>query len=307
MPSREGDMLAVRYHRYGGAEELRLDDVPEPHAGPGEVRIRVAAAGVNPIDYKLREGMMAGGASLESPTITGLEAAGVVDEVGDGVTGTAVGDAVFGFTAGGAAAEYAVLSHWAHQPDNVSAVAAGGFSLVSETAARVLRELDVKAGDVILVHGASGGVGQAALQLAREAGVTVIGTAGEANHDLVRSLGATPTTYSDGLPARVTELAADGVTGVFDAAGTSLDELLEIAGDPARIVTIANFAAAGRGVRVSGGGARAYDVLDEVADLASRGLFAITVADTFPLADAASAHTLAATGHAGGKVVLTVD
>lgn len=300
-------MKAVRYHRYGGPEVLQVDEVPEPHAGPGEVRVKVQAAGVNPIDVKMREGMMSGGSSLPSPVITGLEAAGIVDEVGQGVTGTEVGDAVFGFTVAGAAAEHAVLNHWAHKPDNVSVVEAAGMPLVSETAARALRELDVKAGDTVLVHGASGGVGQAAIQLARHAGASVIGTASESNHDLLRSLGATPTSYAEGLPARVAALAPDGVDAVFDAAGTSLDELLEIAGDPGRVVTIVNFAAGGLGVRVSGGGSRAYDALDQVADLGGKGSFTLRVAGTFDLAEAAAAETLTATGHAGGKVVLTVS
>lgn len=300
-------MKAVRYHRYGGPEVLQVDEVPEPHAGPGEVRIKVQAAGINPFDTKVREGMMSGGSSLESPVITGLEASGLVDEVGEGVTGTNLGDAVFGFAVAGAAAEYAVLAHWARKPDSVGMVEAGGMSLVSETAARVLRELDVKAGDTILVHGASGGVGQAAIQLARHAGASVIGTASESNLDFVRSLGATPTSYDEGLPARVAALAPNGVDGVFDAAGTCLDELLEVAGDAGRVVSIANFAAAGRGVRVSGGGKRAYDVLDQVAAMADQGTFTVKVAGTFDLADAAAAHTLAASGHAGGKVVLTVS
>lgn len=301
-------MKAVRYHSYGGPEVLQVDEVPEPHAGPGEVRIKVQAAGVNPFDVKLREGMMSGGNSLPGPVITGQEAAGVVDEVGEGVTGTLVGDVVFGFTVGGAAAERAVLNHWAHKPDNVSVTEAGGISLVAETAARGLRELDVKAGDTVLVHGASGGVGQAAIQLARHAGASVIGTASESNHDLVRSLGATPTSYGDGLAARVAALAPDGVNAVFDAAGTSIEDLVAVAGDPSRVVTIANFAAGGLGVRVSGGGGvRAYDALDQVADLGAKGDFALKVAATFDLAEAGAAHELAISGHAGGKVVLTVD
>ena len=134
-------MKAVRYHRYGGPEVLQVDEVPEPHPGPGQVRIRVQACGVNPWDVKGRAGRRSGGKPFKEPVIPGVEAAGVVDEVGPDVAGTAVGDAVFGFTVGGAAAEYALLRHWSHTPDTVSAVEAGGMSQVGETAARGLREL----------------------------------------------------------------------------------------------------------------------------------------------------------------------
>jgi NADPH:quinone reductase-like Zn-dependent oxidoreductase len=297
-------MKAVRYHRYGDPDVLQVDEVPEPHPGPGQVRIRVEACGVNPWDVKGRAGRRSGGKPLTEPVIPGVEAAGVVDEVGPDVAGTAVGEAVFGFTVGGAAAEYALLRHWSHTPDTVSAVEAGGMSQVGETAARGLRELGAKAGDTVLVHGASGGVGQAAVQLARHAGVTVIGTASPDNQELVRTLGATPTTYEPGLPERVAALAPHGVDGVFDTTGTSLDELIEIVGDPARVVTIANFTADAAGARVTS--VPYYEALDEVADLARTGDFTVRVAATFDLAEAAAAHALVETGHAGGKVVLTV-
>ncbi len=299
-------MKAVRYHRYGGPEVLQVDDVPEPHPGPGQVRIRVQASGVNPWDVKGRAGRRSGGKPLKEPVIPGVEAAGVVDEVGPEVKGTTVGDAVFGFTVGGAAAEHALLGHWSHTPDTVSPVQAGGMSQVGETAARGLRELGLKKGDTLLVHGASGGIGQGVLQLAKHGGLTVIGTASPDKHDLLRSLGATPTTYEPGLPARVSALAPHGVDGVFDTAGTSLEELIEIAGDPARVVTIANFTAGAAGARVTGSGVPYYEALDQVADLARTGDFAVRVAATFDLADAGAAHALVETGHAGGKVVLTV-
>lgn len=206
-------MRAVQYSRHGGPEVLHVTDVPEPHAGAGQVRIRVRAAAVNPYDHKVRSGMFAGGAEPARPTIPGAEAAGVVDEVGDGVAGTRVGDHVFGLATGGASAEFALLTHWAPKPGTVSFEEAAGLTVVSETAERCLRLLGVVAGETLLVNGAAGGVGQAALQLARLRGARVIGTASEHNHDLIRSLGATPTTYDRGLPARVAALAPQGVDG----------------------------------------------------------------------------------------------
>ena len=300
-------MRAVQYSRHGGPEVLHVTDVPEPHAGAGQVRIRVRAAAVNPYDHKVRSGMFAGGAGPARPTIPGAEAAGIVDEVGDGVAGTRVGDHVFGLATGGASAEFALLTHWAPKPGTVSFEEAAGLTVVSETAERCLRLLGVVAGETLLVNGAAGGVGQAALQLARLRGARVIGTASEHNHDLIRSLGATPTTYDRGLPARVAALAPQGVDAVLDAAGTSLDELLQI--EPTRVVTIANYAAGDRGVRVTTGGGdeAAFDVLPWISDLACRGEFRLRVAAAFPAEEAAEAHRLSESRSAGGKIVLVFD
>lgn len=299
-------MRAVQYSRYGGPEVLHVTDVPEPHAAAGQVRIRVRAAAVNPYDHKVRSGMFAGGAELARPAIPGAEAAGVVDEVGDGVAGTCVGDHVFGLATGGASAEFAVLTHWAPKPGNVSFEDAAGLTVVSETAERTLRLLDLRAGETLLVHGAAGGVGQAALQLARLRGAVTIGTASERNHELLRSLGAIPTSYDPGLPARVAALAPQGVDAVLDAAGTSLDELLAIAGGPGRVVTIANYTAGDRGVRVTTGGGdeAAFDVLPWISDLVARGEYRLRVTATFPAEEAAEAHRLSESRSAGGKIVL---
>lgn len=300
-------MRAVQYSHHGGPEVLEIVEAPEPHAGAGQVRIRVRAAAVNPYDHKVRSGMFAGGAEPARPTIPGAEAAGIVDEVGDGVAGTRVGDHVFGLATGGASAEFALLTHWAPKPGTVSFEEAAGLTVVSETAERCLRLLGVVAGETLLVNGAAGGVGQAALQLARLRGARVIGTASEHNHDLIRSLGATPTTYDRGLPARVAALAPQGMDAVLDAAGTSLDELLQI--EPTRVVTIANYAAGDRGVRVTTGGGdeAAFDVLPWISDLACRGEFRLRVAAAFPAQEAAEAHRLSESRSAGGKIVLVFD
>lgn len=299
-------MRAIQYSSYGGPEVLHLAEVPLPLPGPGRVRIRVRAAGVNPFDHKRRSGMMAGGTMLGAPVVPGIEAAGVVDELGPGTTGVAVGDAVFGPASGGYA-EYAVLRAWAAKPASLGFEEAAGLPVAVGTATRVLGELGLRPGETLVVHGAAGGVGQAAVQLAREAGLRVIGTASGRNHDLLRDLGAEPITYGDGLADRVAALAPGGVAGVLDAAGSQLDDLIGIAGDPSRVVTIANYSAAERGVRFSRGGGDDAAALAAVVKLIAAGRFTVRVAATFPLAEASAAHVLSESRRAGGKIVLTVD
>jgi NADPH:quinone reductase-like Zn-dependent oxidoreductase len=298
-------MRAIRYSEYGGPEVLTLvADAPEPTAGPGEVRIRVQATAVNPFDAKQRSGMMAAGKTLNAATIPGLEAAGVVDQVGEGVTGVSVGDAVFGL--GSATyAEYAVLRAWAPKPEQLSFAEAAALGVGGETALRVLGLLALEPGQTLLVHGAAGGVGQAIVALGVAAGLRVIGTASEANHDLLREIGAQPVTYGDGLVPRVEELT-DHVDGIIDAGGTQMAELLAIAGSPDHIVTIANYAARDAGVRFSGGGGDAKAALARVSDLAGQGKIAVRVARAFDLTEAAAAHQLSESRRAGGKIVLTL-
>ncbi|MFT4108139.1 NADP-dependent oxidoreductase [Propionicimonas sp.] len=299
-------MHAVVFSRYGGPEVLHLSDLPAPSARPGRIRIRVRAAGVNPYDYKVRSGMMAAGATApDAPVVPGLEAAGVVDELGEGVSGVCVGDEVFGLAVG-AYAEEAVLRAWAPKPAGLDWAQAAALGVAGETATRVLEALALPRGATLLVHGAAGGVGQAVVQLGRLAGLRVVGTASERNHDLLRRLGAEPVGYGDGLPARVTALAPDGVDGVADTAGSQLDDLIAVTGSPEGVVTIANYSAAERGVRFTGGGGDASAALARVGELAAGGLFAVRVAATFELADAALAHRLSESRTAGGKIVLTV-
>ena len=245
---------------------------------------------------------------LAEPRITALDASGIVDEVGEGVDGVQAGDEVFGQAVGGAAAEFAVLHDWAAKPADMSFEEAAGLPVAVETALRALRIIGVEPGATVLVNGAAGGVGLAAVQLAAAAGAgTVIGTASEGNHDYLRSLGVTPTTYGDGLVDRVRALAPQGVDLAFDTAGHGvLPALIEITGDPAKVVTIASYDAADHGVRLTAGGgeARSWDALATAADLFEQGRFALPVAQTFPFEQAADAHRLSATGHVRGKVVL---
>ena len=159
-------MRAVRFDAFGGPEVLHVEDIEEPHAGPGQIRIAVKAASVNPIDWKIRAGYMQQVMPLKFPAIPGSDAAGVVDEVGSGVTGTTVGERVFGLSDTGATAERAVLTAWAPVPDAWTPQQAAAAGATSETAIRVLNLLGVRAGSTLLIEGAAGGVGSAAVQLA---------------------------------------------------------------------------------------------------------------------------------------------
>jgi NADPH:quinone reductase-like Zn-dependent oxidoreductase len=302
-------MKAVRFGEYGGPEVLRVDDVDEPHAAVGQVRVAVRAVGVNPVDYKIRAGAMAGVVPVAFPRTTGSDVAGVVDEVGDGVSDVGVGDEVFGSAVGGAAAEYAVLDHWAAKPASLGWAEAAGLPVAVETALRVLKLLGLEGGQTLIVNGAAGGVGIAAIQFARERGARVIGTASEANHDFLRSLGAEPTTYGDGLVERVRALAPEGVDRAFDAAGHgALPALIELTGSPDHVVTIADFSAPEHGVRVTtGGDGRSWEALRQAAALRDVGRFEMPVAATFPFSRAAEAHRLSADGHVRGKLVLIPD
>jgi NADPH:quinone reductase-like Zn-dependent oxidoreductase len=301
---------AARFSRFGGPEVLEIVDLADPHPGPGQVRIAVRAAGVNPSDWKKREGLM----DPELPQTMGHEAAGVVDELGEGVADVAIGDRVFGLSAEGAAqAELAVLSFYAPIPPSLDFAGAAALPAAIETATRALDQLGVGAGagsgGTLLINGASGSVGSAAVQLAVVRGARVIGTASPANHDYLRSLGAEPVAYGEGLAGRVRALAPDGVDVALDVAGSGvLPELIELAGGPEHVVTIADFAGVQEhGVRFSSGDAgRAVHALAEIGELIESGRFSLPVAQTFPLAEIAEAHRVSEDGHVRGKLVLLV-
>jgi NADPH:quinone reductase-like Zn-dependent oxidoreductase len=300
---------AVQFSEYGEPGVLHVAEVEEPHAAAGQIRVAVKAAGVNPVDWKIRSGAMRQFMPVELPSIPGSDVAGVVDEVGDGVTGVAPGDEVFGFAVGGGAAQHAVLEHYAAKPAGMSWTEAAGLPVAAETAARTLDLLGLQPGHTLLVNGAAGGVGSAAVQFARARGARVIGTSSERNHEFLRTLGAEPTTYGDGLVERVRELAPDGVDRALDTAGRgALPDLIEITGSPDNVVTIADSSAAEHGVRIStGGDDRAWDALGEAAQLSEAGQLDVSVARTFPFEQAAEAHRISEAGHVRGKLVLTAD
>jgi len=302
-------MRAIQFDSFGGPEVLVSVDVAEPHAGANQIRVAVKAVGVNPVDWKFRQGLMGG----DLPRGTGLEVAGVVDEVGDGVSGVNVGDEVFGSVVGGnGAADFALLEHYARIPPSLDFAAAAALPVAVETAARTLDLLDVGDGQTVLVNGAAGAVGISTVQLACERGAAkVIGTASSANHDYLRSFGAEPTTYGDGLVQRVRALAPEGVDrAIDDAGGGALPALVELAGGPEHVVTIADYQGAQEtGVRMTGGphSKRAWYVLGEIRELIEAGRFSLPVARTFPLEQIAEAHRISEGGHVRGKLVLLVD
>jgi NADPH:quinone reductase-like Zn-dependent oxidoreductase len=300
-------MKAVQFEEYGDADVLHVVEVDEPHAGPGQVRIKVVAAGVNAMDWKTRAGYLKDMMPLTFPARLGLDAAGVVDEVGADVVDAEVGDAVFG-SGNGTYAEYAVLDFWAAKPAALSFEEAAGYPLPVETAMRVLDQVGVQPGQTLLVSGASGGVGSAVLQIARARGISVIGTAGAANQDYVRALGATPTTYGDGLVQRVRALAPHGVDAALDLAGSGVvTELIDLTGDPAKVLSIADFSAPEHGAQVSTTSVNQSDGYAEAARMFSAGELSIPVQQRFPLDQAAQAQSVSAGGHVVGRLVLTAD
>lgn len=295
-------MFAARFEQFGPPEVLSVGELPEPHAGPGEVRIRVRAAGVSPVDLAIRAGKSRSPITL--PHIPGVDAAGVVDEAGPGA---AVGDEVFGAVdvarLGGATAEFAVLAFWAPKPPSMSWEQAGAGGSGIETATRALDLLDVRDGMTLLVDGASGGVGSLVVGLALARGARVIGTAGDL--EFVESLGATAVPYGPGLAARV----SGPVDAALDVAGKgSLPELVALTGTPSSVVTLADFSGPSHGVRVSvgalGGEPHGRHGLAEAAKLFEEGRFRVPVEEVFT--DAAAAHAAAERGPRRGKLVVAV-
>ena len=300
--------------QYGGPENATVIEVPTPEPGPGEVRVSVHAAGVNPIDYKVYSGMF-GEKPERLPIRLGFEAAGVVDAVGPDVTDFGVGDEVIGHSVTGASAEQIVAptSSFVRKPANLGWEEAAGLLLVGSTAVHALTATGVKAGDTVLIHGA-GGVGLAAVQLVTARGARAIITSSPARHDSLRALGGEPVAYGYGLLERVQEIAPDGVDAAIDTVGSqeALDVSLALVADRDRIASIANFAGgAEAGIKLLGGGPGADPGAEirsaaksELADLAASGQFKVIVDRTFALADVADAHAYQASGHATGKVVL---
>ena len=300
-------MEAIVFEKFGGPEVLQLSQIEEPHAGPGQIRIAVRAVGVNPLDYKIRNGWLADAFPTPFPAIPGGEASGIVDEIGEGVTGVAVGDEVFGLTTGGSYAQYTLSSVFAAKPADVDWITAAALPVAGVTARRDLDLLDVSAADTLLIHGAAGAVGTVAVQLAAARGATVIGTASPANHDYLRVLGAIPVAYGDGLVDRVREIAPQGIDAVYDIAGQSAlpDSITLRGGTTDRILTIADYSGPSLGITLSMAvPPGAAGVLAELAEQVAAGKLRVTIAADLPLAEAAKAMEYSQTGHARGKIVL---
>ncbi|MGN8049181.1 NADP-dependent oxidoreductase [Curtobacterium sp. 22159] len=299
-------MRAARFHSYGPADVLVVEDAPEPHAGEGAVRIAVQAVSVNPIDVLLRAGQLAEFLPLDLPAIPGRDAVGVVDEVGAGVTDTNVGDVVFGL--GGVSdttAEFAVLTAWAHVPEQWTTVQAAAAGLAGATAAAAVRELGDLRGSTLLIEGASGAVGTAVAAFALAAGATVIGTGRESSHAALQAIGVIPTTYGDGLATRVAALAPNGVdAAVHSAPSDSLRDLVAIVGDASRVVTVVDHQGAARFGTLQANARNESGLLRQGANLGTAGGWSPNVDREFALEDIADAHTAAESG--SGKIVITV-
>ena len=298
-------MRALQFTAYGGPEVLTWGEAAVPHAGPGQIRIAVRAASVNPVDWKVLAGAMSGGQPLAGPGYLGRDAAGVVDQVGEGTAGVSAGEDVFGLGQD-TQAEFAVLDSWAAKPPSIDWAVAAAAGVAGETSERSLRLLGVKAGDTIFVDGGAGGVGAVAVQMAVARGARVIASAGQANQDYLREIGAIPVLYGEGVAARVGAAAGGRVDAVLDVAGkTSAEQLISLVSEPSQVLSIANFAAGQAGARVTGGSAdsRPVEALAEVAELLAQNKLVIKV-QTFPFDRAAEAYRVSLSGHVRGKLVL---
>ena len=301
-------MKAAQFSRFGGPEVLEIVDLPEPHPGPGQIRIVVHAAGINATEWKLRKGLLSFGAGL--PQTTGRDVAGVVDKVGASVKDVAVGDRVFGVSDDGSgAAELALLTYRAPIPSSLGFVDAAGLPVALETATRSLDELRVGSGITLLINGAAGGIGSTTVQLAVARGARVIGTASTANHDYLRLLGAEPVTYGEGMAERVRTLAPAGVDAALDVAGSGvLPALIDLAGGPQHVVTLADIDGAKQHeVRFSNGfQGHAFHALTDIGALIAAGRFWLPVERTYPLDEISEAHRVSEYGHVRGRLVLVI-
>ncbi len=308
---------AIAYTEFGGPEVLHEIPVPDPVAGPGQLAVRVTAAGVNPIDGKLRSGLRAS-AEIVEPRRVGNDGAGVVTAVGEGVDGFRVGDpVVFGGAHGAYATEVAIAAaHVFPRPPQVSAAEGAALGIPAGTAYQTLRSLAVGADDTVLVHAGSGAVGQALIQFAVLWGATVVATASEGRFDRVRELGAVPVAYGEGLADRVRAAAPNGVTVAIDAAGTdeALHTSLDLVADHGRIATLVRGRdAAGLGIRAFSGGspepltaqqqAWRTEAIPVTLALMAAGRFSVELGPSFALAHAADAHRAMDAGTAG-KITL---
>jgi NADPH:quinone reductase-like Zn-dependent oxidoreductase len=300
---------AVRFDEYGGVEVLKVVDVPRPAPGAGQVLVQVKAAGINPGEAKIRDGLYASRWPATFPSGEGSDLAGIVAEAGPDVTGFSAGDEVIGWTDNRASqAEYVVVEeqNLTAKPADVPWAVAGALFVAGATAWAAVRAVNLTEGDTVVVAGAAGGVGSLAVQLARRAGATVIGLAGDAHHQWLAGHGVIPVAYGEGVADRIRH-AASKVDAFIDTFGADYVELaLELGVEPSRIDTIANFGAVARyGVKAEGSAAGASaGVLAELAGLIAAGELEVPIAATFPLDRVQDAYRRLAEGHLLGKIVL---
>jgi NADPH2:quinone reductase len=307
-------MRAITYAKFGGADVLELTEQPDPHIGPDTLLVRVKAASVNPVDWKVREGYLEGLIDTVFPAVPGWDVAGVVEQVGLDTPEFQVGDEVYGYVRkdtvqGGTFAELvaAPVRTLARKPASLSFEEAAAVPLAGLTAYQAIRRAGVREGQTVLVHAAAGGVGAFAVQLAKVLGARVIGTASEGNHEFLRALGAEPVTYGDGLTDRVRALAPDGVDVALDfAGGESVAASAQVLAGDGTIASITDATA-----RTEHGGHYVWvrpstADLDALTALFDAGRLSVEIARVFDLADAADAHRASETGHIRGKVVVRV-
>lgn len=305
-------MKAVRFEQYGDIDELKVEQVAKPEAGPGQVVVAVKAAGLNPGEAAIRAGLMHDAFPAAFPSGQGTDFAGVVDEVGVGVDEWSVGDEVVGWANRSSHAEFVVVDHdeLVAKPENVPWEVAGSISVTGPTAYAALRAVQATEGDTLVVSAAAGGVGVMVSQLAVLGGLTVIGTASERNHDFLRQLGVTPVEYGDGVVDRIREAAPQGVDAYVDCFGHgNVGYALELGVAPRRIDTIIDFAAAEEhGVKAEGSAqATSQAVLSELLDLISTNKIMVPIDGIFPLDEVKDAYRDLEDGHARGKYVLGLD
>ncbi|NDU72332.1 zinc-binding dehydrogenase [Actinomadura sp. DSM 109109] len=305
-------MRAATYDSYAGDNSrLKVGEVPDPKVGPGQVLIEVRAAGVNPVDWKVMAGGLDALMDTVFPAIPGWDVAGVVRGTGPDTPEFAEGDEVMAYArkdvvGAGTFAQYVAVAadHVARRPEAFGWNQAGGLPLAGMTAQRSLDRLQAGPGDVVLIHAAAGGVGGLAVQIARDRGARVIGTASERNHGYLRDLGAEPVAYGDGLAERVRDLAPGGVTAVADFVGGQLDTTLAVLAENGRHVSIADNTVGEHGghwIWVRPSGAK----LAELAAMADRGALSVEVTGTYPLERVGEAFDASRGGHTRGKLVVT--
>jgi len=305
-------MRAMTYSQYGGPEVLRLIEVPVPKVGPGEVLVRVHSAAVNPVDWKIMSGGLDGLMDVVFPVVPGWDVAGVVEAVGIDTPEYAAGDEVIAYARkdwvhGGTFAQFVTVPvrALARKPASLSWNEAAGLPLAGLTAYQVLTRLGVGKDDTVLVHGAAGGVGSLGVQIARHLGARVIGTASLARHDRLRTLGAEPVAYGEGLTERVRALAPAGVDVVADFVGGVLDVTLAVLRPGGRHASVADASVLGAGGQWIWVRPGAED-LSRVAELVERGELTVPVAAVFSLEQLADAFRSSQQGHSAGKIVIEV-
>jgi NADPH:quinone reductase-like Zn-dependent oxidoreductase len=304
---------AVRFDQYGDVDVLRIEDVPQPQPAADQVLVEVVAAGINPGEISIRAGLLHERWPATFPSGEGTDFAGRVLQVGASVDGFAVGDEVVGWSDGRSShAEHVVVTadHLTRKPLALDWIRAGGLFVAGVTAYAAVRAVQPTAGETVVVSGAAGGVGSLTVQLARNAGATVVGIAGEKNADWLRSVGVIPIAYGDDLGDRLRKLVPSGIDAFIDTYGSGyVDLAVELGVDPARINTIIDYQAAQKAGAKAEGSSTASDaeILAYLADELAWGRVVMPVAAVYPLDAVKEAYTELADRHTRGKIVLAME